>query len=149
MTKNPLPRAHSTPNGPESHTDVDYDMLSPIETMANEPRNCSHSANKMPHTQREQSSACNKFAVSGRATSRSTEALTTLHCESRPPKLSTTRKNMTGRHSQSTAGKQQNNGPRSPSGHGHCRTRSSNSAGSIPMKRINSGKKSWLLGWLL
>ena len=91
MTKNPLPRAHSTPNGPESHNsaDVDYDMLSTIETMANEV--CSHSTSKMPHAQREQSGACNKFAVSGR----SVEALITLHCESQSPKLSTSQKNMT------------------------------------------------------
>jgi hypothetical protein len=126
-TNNPLPLAYSVPNGPESHSaDVDYDMLLPMETVVNEPY-CSHS--KVPHVQRERSSACNGFAASGGravATSRSAETLTTLHRDPRPPKLSTSRKNQT----QPTPGKQQNNGSgvRSPSGH----------SSSIPMKRINS-----------
>ena len=126
-TKSPLPQAHSVLNRPELNgADVDYDMLSPVDT--NEP------TVMPPRIQRDRSGALN---VSDLVTSRSEETLTTLHCDPRPPKLSTSRKNMTGR-TQLTTGKQQNNRMRSPSGQ--------SSSSSIPMpilKRVNSGKESY------
>ena len=69
--------------------DVDYDMLSPIETMANVV--CSHSTSKM-HKKNDQVLITNLQYQAELLASRSVEALTTLHCESRPPKLSTSRK---------------------------------------------------------
>lgn len=132
VTKNPLPQAHSVLNRPELHgADVDYDMLSPVDT--NEPT--------PPRIQRDRLGA---FNVSDGATSRSEETLMTLlHCDPRPPKLSTTRKNTTGCAPLAT-GKQQNNRVRSPSG------LSSSSSIPVPiLKRINSGKESYLYWWLL